>query len=261
MLYEQIVGVDPTSSIALSECFEKSTSSTENMEEYLTKFREMLQRLTVHRRQPLKKQPLFKWQDKTSACWKFEEHRILHALHSMLLTDAKQCFDNCEYKKSTKILSRAVAVCKDMLCTDWYKTPSVRSMPELQTPYLLSMLFHTKGTFYYSGHSYKTNKLGIQRAYQLVELSNCLWRASADTNYVNKMKAHYHYTVACKSDTFKDIISHSTAAVRLCEDPIMRQDHEQWVETNNTVHYVTVEEVTCPTIGVEDALRIIYQGV
>lgn len=254
MLYEQIVAIEPNRCIELSECFEQSTSSTENMEQYLTKFRDMLGLLTVHRRTPLKKQPLFKWHDRTSACWKFEEHRIMHALHGMLMTDAKKCFDNCDFKGAKVILTRAVDVAKEMLSVDWCKTPSVRGMPELQIPYILSVLFRTKGTYFFNLHSFKSNKVAAKMAYQYVELSNCLWKSSSDQGYADKMKAHYHYAFACESENFKDIISHSTAAIGLLHDPKMLEDHKVWTEQNNTVHYETVEVVTCPTISVEFAL-------
>lgn len=254
MLYEQIVAIEPTTCIALSEYMEQSTSSTESMEQYLNKFRDMVGLLTVHRRTPLKSQPLFQWQGRTSACWKFEEHRIMHALHAMIMTDAKKCFDNCDYKGAKVLLGRAVDVAKEMLFVDWCKTPGVRGMPELQLPYLMSVLFRTKGTYYFTMHSFKSNKVAAKTAYQYVELSNCLWRSSADQAYAAKMKAHYHYAFACESDNFKEIISHSTAAVGLLQDPKMLEDHTVWVEQNNTVHYETVEDVTCPTIGVEFAL-------
>lgn len=254
MLYEQIVPIQPDTCIHLSECLEQSTSSTENMQEYLNKFRDMISLLRVHRRTPLKKQPLFKWQDRTSACWMFEEHRILHALHGMLMVDAKKCFDNCDFKGAKVLLGRAVDVAKDMLSLDWCKTPTVRGMPELQVPYVLSVLFRTKGTYFFNMHSFKSNKAAAKMAYQYVELSNSLWKSSADQGYADKLRAHYHYAVACASENFKEIISHSTAAVNFFHDPKMLEDHNVWLEQNNTVHYETIDEVTCPTINLEYAL-------
>lgn len=257
MLYEQIIPYETAKCIHLSECMEQSEESTALMEQYLQKFREMLSTLTVHRRTPLKMQPLFRWHDRTSACWKFEEQRIMHSLHGMLMSDAKQCFDNCDYKGAKQLLGRAVEVCKEMLSSEWVKTPSVYGMPEIQLPYMMSLLMRTKGTYCFNMHSFKCTPKAAQLAYQLVELSNCLWRRGADIEYSNKLKAHYHYAVASTSEDFKEIISHSTAAVELLKDPKMLEDHANWLEKNNTVHYETVEEVSCPTITLEKALRIV----
>jgi len=77
-----------------------------------------------------------------------------------------------------------------------------------------------------------------------VELSNAVWRRGANKEYENKLKAHYHYAIASTSEDFKEIISHSTEAVKIFNDPKMIEDHEKWMERNNTVHYETPEPVT-----------------
>lgn len=257
MLYEQIISVEPAKSIHLTGCLECSEESVEAMEEYLVKYREMLNILSIHKRTPLKKQPLFEWHGRSSACWKFEEHRILHTLHGMLMKDAKKCFDNCDYKGAKVILQRAVDVCKEMLSLEWVKTPYVKGMPELQTSYMLSLLFRTKGTYCFNMHSFKSTPKVAKMAYQLVEISNCLWKRGADMEYANKLKAHYHYATASNAESFQDIISHSTAAVNLLKDPNMMEDHASWLQSNNTVHFEQVEDVTCPVLTLESALRLV----
>ena len=262
MLFEQIVAFEPDKCIYLSECLERSEESVPNMEEYLLKFREMLDLLKVNKRTPLKKQPLFVWQDRNSACWKFEEHRILHTLHGMLMQDAKKCFDNCDYKGAKEILGRGVEVCKDMLRSEWFKTPLVRGMPELQTSYLLSLLFRTKGTYCFNMHSWKSTPAVAKMAYQYVDLSNCLWRRGADREYADKLRAHYHHSVASAEaekdeKDFEVVISHSAAAVSLLQDAKMLEDHKNWEEMNSTVHYAQVQEVECPTFTLQKALKYV----
>ena len=261
MLFEHIVAFEPQKCIYLSECLERSEESVANMEEYLVKFREMLSLLNVHQRTPLKKQPLFVWQDRNSACWKFEEHRILHTLHGMLLQDAKRCFDNCDYKGAKVFLGRGVETCKEMLGLEWFKTPLVRGMPELQTSYMLSLLFRTKGTYCFNMHSWKSTPAVAKMAYQFVELSNCLWRRGADMSYANKLCAHYHHTMASteaekEEKNFEIVFSHSSAAVELLDDPKMLEDHTNWVEMNNTVHYAQTINVECPTFTLQKALKL-----
>ena len=89
MLYEQIVNIEPQRCIRLSESLEQSEESVENMEKYLSEFRE-LKNLLSKAHFPLKKQPLFVWHDRNSASWCFEEQRILHELHMMLMAKAKE---------------------------------------------------------------------------------------------------------------------------------------------------------------------------
>ena len=257
MLYEHIIRMEPAKCIELSACLEKSEDSIEHMESYLLKFREMLSILARNPHTMLKSQPLFKWHDRNSACWKFEEQRILHTLHEMLLYEAKRAFDNCEYKKAKVHLARAVGVCKDMLASKWFQTPLVRGMPELQKEYLLALLFRTKGTYCFNMHMFKTSPPVAKMAYKFVEISNALWKKGANKDYEIKLKAHYHHAVASTSEDFKDIISHSTAAVGIYDDAKMKEDHELWVNRNNTVHYETPEPVDCEVFSLERALEVV----
>lgn len=255
MLYEHIVQIQPSRCIQLSADLERSEDGVEYMEIYLKHFREMLSLLSKNPNTMLKKQPLFVWHDRNSACWKFEEHRILHTLHEMLMYEAKQGFDKCEYKKAKVHLSRAVDVCKDMLALEWIKTPLIRSMPELQKEYILALLFRTKGTYCFNMHMFKTSPPVAKMAYKYVELSNVLWKKGSNKEYETKLKAHYHHAVASTSNDFKEIISHSTAAVANYTDPKMKEDHDMWVNRNNTVHYETPEEVDCEVFTLERALQ------
>lgn len=257
MLYEHIIPLEPSRCIELSACLEKSEDSVENMEEYLVKYREMLAILSRNPHTMLKSQPLFKWHDRNSACWKFEEHRILHTLHEMLMFKAKEEFDACAYKKAKVYLSRALDVSKDMLGSKWFKTPIVKGMPELQQEYLLALLFRTKGTYCFNMHMFKTSPPVAKMAYKFVELSNALWKKGASKDYERKLKAHYHHAVASTSEDFKEIISHSTAAVAIYNDTKMKEDHELWVNRNNTVHYETPEPVECEVFSLERALQVV----
>lgn len=257
MLYEHIIPMEPAKCIELSAALERSEDSVENMETYLTQFREILDILEKTPHTMLRKQPLFVWHDRNSACWKFEEQRILHTLHEMLMFKAKESFDACEYKPAKVYLSRALEVCKEMLQVKWFKTPLVRGMPELQTEYLLALLFRTKGTYCFNMHMFKTSPAVAKMAYKFVEISNAMWKKGASKDYQNKLKAHYHHAVASTSEDFKEIISHSTAAVGIYDDAKMKEDHDLWVDRNNTVHYETPEPVNCEVFGLERALQVV----
>lgn len=255
MLYEHIIPIESTRCIGLSALLESSEDSVENMEEYLVKFREILDILKKNPHTMLKEQPLFRWHDRNSACWKFEEHKILHSLHEMLMYKAKVLFVKCEYKQARVHLSRAIDICKEMLQLKWFQTPLVHSMPELQPEYLLALLFRTKGTYCFNMHMFKTSPPVAKMAYKFVEISNALWKKGASAEYENKLKAHYHHAVASTSDDFKEIISHSTAAIALYDDPKMKEDHETWEARNNTIHFETPDHVECGVFTVEQALQ------
>ena len=144
-----------------------------------------------------------------------------------------------------------------MLGLKWFKTPLVNSMPEVQTEYLLALLFRTKGTYCFNMHMFKTSPPVAKMAYKFVEMSNAIWKKGANKDYENKLKAHYHHAVASPSEDFKAIISHSTAAVAIFEDPKMAEDHEMWLNRNNTVHFETPEPVDCEVFTLERAFQVV----
>ena len=263
MLYEQIVNIEPQRCIRLSEALEQSVESVEKMEKYLADFRE-LKRMLGNAHYPLKKQPLFEWHDRNSASWCFEEQRILHSLHKMLMEKAKGYFDKCEYLKARDLLQRAVEVCKETL-VDWQKTPYLRGMPELQPAYNMALLFRTMGTRCFNAHMCKSNTTVAKMAYQFVEISNALWKRCASKEYENKLKAHYHHAVASqiaeKAEVspeefdFKTLLSHSTEAVKIFNDAKMLEDHNEWLRRNEAVHFETPEPVDVKLFTLEQALN------
>ena len=263
MLYEQILNIEPQRCIELSESLEQSLESIDNMEKYLSGFRELKEILSASH-YPLKKQPLFTWHDRNSASWCFEEQRILHELHIMLMTKAKEHFDKCEYSKAKGYLSRAVDVCKDTL-QKWEMTPYIRGMPELQPAYNLALLFRTMGTRCFNAHMFKSNPTVAKMAYQFVEISNSLWKRGESKEYENKLKAYYHHSVASeiaeKAEShpeefdFKLLLSHSTEAVKAYQDAKMQEDHETWLRRNNTVHYETPEPIIIPLLTLDQAIK------
>lgn len=256
MRFEKICAIEPQFCIQVSEAREKSMDSAAAMTEYIELFRQLVTKLKRYSSTSLKSQPLFVWHDRNSSCWSFEEMRALHELHSMLMIEAKDCFDNCDFTGANKILSSATQVCLEMVHLDFVKTPIVAGMPELQLEYKLAQLFRTKGTMCFTSHMAKTNTKIAKLAYKLVEISNCLWRRGENKEYTNKILAHYHHAVASTSENFTETISHSKRAVELHSDPKMIEDHSTWTEMNNTVHFATVEPVTCPVLSIESALNL-----
>ena len=255
MFFEHIVPIHSDLCIRISELREQSEESSEKMALYLEGYRHLVDKLRKSPMLRLNKQPLFVWHDRNSACWAFEEQRILHNYHRLLMKDAKACFTNCDYKGAKNYLGRAVDCCKEMLQSRWVWTPYVKGMPELQLPYVLSVLFRTKGTYCYNAHMFKTSPLVAKMAYNFVEIANCLWKKNQDKEYENKLKAHYHHSVASTSEDFKEIISHSKMAVELYNDPKMLEDHQLWNERNNTIHFETPEKVSVEVFSIETALK------
>lgn len=264
MLFEQIVPIHSDVCIRVSELRENSYDSCEAMEEYLNRYRELVDLLKEAPRLSLIKQPLFTWHDRNSSSWRFEEQRILHEYHKLLMCKAKEHYMNSDFKGAKKLLEKALHCCKTMLNSSWIKTPYVRGMPELQLEYILALLFRTKATYCFNLHMYKSTPAVAKMAYKYVELANCLWKKTKDVQYENKLKAHYHHAVASLEASkianeeefdFKKLISHSTAAVAIYDDPKMLDDHNAWCERNSTVHYEEIEQVHVELFTIEGALE------
>ena len=248
-LYEHILSIERERAIELSECCENSTESVTQMEHYLLKFNEMLGILheTTH---CIKKQPLFEWNDRNSSSWIFEQFRIKHTLHKMLMKEAKTAFDACEYKKAHQLLTRAVVLCKEMLQADFVKTPYVRGMPELQREHSLALLFRTRATALYNMHMMKSTPAVCKMAYQLCELSNAVWKRGANPDYAAKLRAHYHFAIASTSEDPQETLNHSTLAVALHKDANFQELHANILEKNEQIHFLTAEPVDVPLYSV-----------
>ena len=243
MLYEHILNIEREKAIELSECHENSVESVEAMEHYLSKFNEMSDIMKETKSPCIKKQPLFEWNEHNSSSWVFEQYRIKHTLHKMLMKEAKKIFDSCEYKKAHQLLTRAVVLCKEMLSAEFVKTPYVRGMPELQKEHALALLLRTKATYCYNMHMMKTTPSVALMAYKLAELSNSVWRRGANPLYANKLKAHYHFSVASTSEDPQEVLNHSTLAVSLHEDANFAELHSSIMEKNEQIHFLTAEDI------------------
>ena len=255
MFFEHIVPIHTDLCIRVSEMREESLDSPEKMQAYLEGYGKLLVLMKKSPMLRLKKQPLFVWHDRNSACWAFETHRILHNYHKLLMNDAKVCFVNCDHKGAKTYLGKAVDCCKEMLASRWDATPYVRGMPELQVAYVLAKLFRTKGTYCFNAHMFKTSPLVAKMAYKFVELANSLWKKTQDLEYATKLKAHYHHSVASTSNDFQEIISHSTMAVEMYSDPKMLEDHNVWSQRNNSVHFETPEKINVELFSIESGLK------
>lgn len=246
MLYEQILNIERDRAIELSECHENSIESIETMEHYLSKFNEMLDIMKETKTPCIKKQPLFEWNDRNSSSWMFEQYRIKHTLHKMLMKEAKKHFDACEYKKAHQLLTRAVVLCKEMLSSEFVKTPYVRGMPELQKEHALALLLRTKATYCFNMHMTKTTASVCKMAYQLCELSNQVWKRGANPAYSDKLKAHYHFAIASTSEDPQETLNHSTLAFSLHEDANFLELHGTILQKNDQIHFLTAADVEVP---------------
>ena len=253
-LYEHVLNIERERAIELSESFENSTESVENMEHYLLKFNEMIDILRENKTPCIKKQPMFEWNARNSSSWMFEKFRIEHTLHKMLMKEAKKSFDSCDYKKAHVLLTRAVVLCKEMLQEDFVKTPYVRGMPELQKEHALALLLRTRATMLYNMHMQKTTPSVCKQAYQLAELSNQVWKRGANKSYAQKIKAHYHYAVASTSEDPQNALNHSTLAVSLHDDANFTELHANILEKNEQIHFLSAEPVDVPLLSVAQGL-------
>lgn len=256
MYYEQIIPYETDKCISLSEAFRNSNDSTDNMRVYLAKFREMMDVLKEHPRTPLRKQPQFVWNGMDSACWLFEEHRIMHGLRDMLLREAISLFSQDKHKEADPLLAEAVDVCKQMLIKNetWTKTPFVASIPEVQTLYLLALAFRTQAMRLENAGHIKASTTFAQRAYQLSELSDRCWKVGADPDKTRQLLTAWHHCCATQSSDFQNQLSHITCARELSRSPVVEADYKEIMEKNTTVYFLTPESITCPVYSVQDGL-------
>lgn len=258
MFYEEVIPYETDTCIALSEAFRNSVDSTENMRVYLAKFREMMDLLREHSRVPLRKQPQFVWNGMDSACWMFEEHRIMHALRDMLVSDAVTLFGQDRHSEANPLLVEAVDMVKTMVAKNetWEKTPFVAAIPEVQPLYLLALAFRTQSMRLENASYMKTSATFAQRAYQLSELADVCWKAHADPDHTRQLLTAWHHccaTEAADSD-FQTQLSHITCARELSKSPVVQSDYEQICEKNTTVYFLTPEPITCPVYSISEGL-------
>lgn len=252
MLYEKIIPINTSGCIELSEAFRHAEESdlSEAKLCYLTKLRAMM---SLIERVPLIKTPLFEWHGVSSTCWKFEEYRVMSELHGALINEAKVSHSEKKYKETKNILNSAFELCKQMCGMNWERTPFVYSMPEFQPEFQLSKTLFTRALYCYNVHSFKANYKVIRIAYQLSEMSNKLWKPTANVEFENKMLAEYYYCKSVESE-FKDKLSYITEAYRLLNVPHIVEMYNDVIRLNETVHYETASPVECPLLTVEQAL-------
>jgi len=250
MLFEKFIPGHTPLCIELSEARRKEADSVESSQNYLDKLQTMM---GLIRHTPLKKTPLFEWHGINSSCWKFEEYRAMSNVYDKLMLQAQQTHLNKQFKETKDILTNALGICKQMISMRWERTPFVYSMSELQVEYQLSKLFFARSLYCYNVHSFKQNHQVIRIAYQLAEMSNKLWKPTANVEFEHRTLAEYHYTQAGRSD-FKDKLSHISQAYKLAPMPHIEEMYKKVMHLNETVHYESAVQVGCPVLTVEQAL-------
>ena len=259
MFYERIIGFDNDRCISLSEAFRNSETSTDDMRQYLIKFREMLGLLQQNARMPLRRQPQFVWNGIDSACWLFEEHRIMHALRDMLVVDASALFNQANHKDARPLLEEALTLCKQMLEKNetWNKTPFVRAMPEFQPLYLLGLAFRTKSLYCENVCAFKASPPVARMAFQFSELSDVCWKSRAEKDHTRQLLTAWHHSSAMASDEDTDFakrLSHITAARQLSSAPAVVSDYNDIIEKNTTVYFMTAEPIKCDLLSLAQGM-------
>ena len=100
----------------------------------------------------------------------------------------------------------------------------------------------------------KTTAAVCKMAYQLAELSNQVWKRGANPAYAAKLKAHYHFAVASTAEDPQEVLNHSTLAVSLHQDANFAELHEEILQKNEQIHFLTPEDVAVNLYSVAQGL-------
>lgn len=249
MLFEHFINGNPTELIKLSE-YRKD----EDMQEiYISKLDELLNTSFT-----LKAPILFKWHDRNSTCFKFEQTRANYELAEKYLKKAKIDFDKGEHIETKKYLQKALALQIKALniVLDWkWKDECVRGMPEINERFLLSKICRTRSFMYHNMFMFKTNEAAIRRAYQLSEISESIWKMG-NKDYEQKLLCLWNHTKATEEEDFGNKISYSTKAMEYKTPPAeIIEDHKRWQEQNDKVYFKMVEQPPQPAkITLQEAM-------
>ena len=262
MLFEKIIPYHTPACILLSNRLAAtiSTPTSANMVLYLEQL-EIVMGFLQHRT-PLLQTPLFQWHDVNSTCWYFEQYRCLYTLHTLLVSEAQTLFAAQKHKESKKLLAQAVDCCHKLLQLHWYRTPHVAAMPEMQQTHVLSKLLSTKGLYYYNAHCFKNTRIAAKLAYQLTEVADCLWKATANPTFTHKLLAEAHYAEATHTQVFQEKLSYITAAEQLVAKhnlhlPHVNELYASILDANATVHYEQCTPISYPVLTVAQCLEFV----
>lgn len=258
MLFEKIIPYNTREAIVMSEAY-RQVEDLDTSKKYLHLLKETIKRLQVNQTTPLLQTPLFEWNGVNSTCWIFEQYRATHIVHTYLILAARDLYHQQQFKEAKRLLETAVSLMKELIQLQWYKTPYVHSMPEMQVAYKVSRLFATKSLYFANMNAYKATPAAALLAYQLQEISNRLWKATANLDFENRLKAEYHYSVALTNTNFQKSLSHIVAAVSIVNKHYLTAPHivelcNSKEESNRRVHYESVTSVSTPLLSVDDAL-------
>jgi len=262
MRFEKFLPYHVSECIKLSEQRLQREQSSTQQRLYLTGLRALMTKMKQET-QTLMAVPLFTWNGTNSTCWLFEEFHAMFDLQAQLLSEARSTHASGEFKATKALLTEAVQLSYEMLGSNWHRTPYVKCMPELHVFHLVSKLFAVKSLYYYNMHTYKSTPAAIKKAYQLTEISNRLWRRTANTPFEHKLQIDYHFASAVDTADFQQKLSHVVHAQQLV-DTLKLEDRTRFEEVealctstldiNSTVHYISPLPITCPLLSVTEAL-------
>lgn len=258
MLFEKIIPYNTVEAIAMSEAY-RQVEDLDTSRKYLQLLKETIQRLRVNQTTPLLQTPLFEWNGVNSSCWIFEQYRATHDVHTYLLIAARDMYHQQQFKDAKRLLENAVSLMKELIQLQWYKTPYVYSMPEMQVAYKVSRLFATKSLYFANMNAFKATPAAALLAYQLQEISNRLWKSTSNLDFENRLQAEYHYSVSLTNSDFQKSLSHSVAALSIVNKYYLSAPHivelcNSKEESNRRVHYESVTSVSATVLTLDDAL-------
>ena len=195
----------------------------------------------------LRKQPLFVWNDRTSASWKFELHRAKNQLCNFLLSESREYFDSGAHEIVASKLKEAIRLTKSvMVDLDWVHVPDIKSMSELQLEFQLAKLLYIQSLFCQNAFK-KTSDLKFAKlGYTCMELSNKIWSHGADFDLEKLFLTDFYYSSAKTTDDYGLKVSYAVAAKQLATDKNIIADCETWEENNNKIHFQEISTVAPP---------------
>lgn len=243
MLFEHVIVGNTQKSIRLSEMYRNCHDSATSRQ-YLEGFEDIWTTLSGNQ---LHRQPLFRWNDRTSASWKFELHRAKNQLCDFLISESRDCFDSNAHEIVAKKLKEAIRLTKSLLIDfNWVFAPDIKNMPELQCEFQLAKLLYIQSLFCQNAFKMSNELKFAKLGYTCIELSNKIWNYGADADLERMFLTNFYYASAKTTEDYGLKVSYAVAAKKLTCDKNIVADCDTWEENNNQIHFQEISTVAPP---------------
>ena len=236
MLFERILPESMSPLKLTVAC--RHTDSLSGKQTYLSLLEETLKKLKHHPQ--LLSQPLFKWGEHDSPCWRFEKARILQEIVDEAVELGKRKAKEGDYVEAKKKFDVAVAASTKALenTVDWVLKPRIL---ELNQNFLTSQVLNCTALKYRSIYLFKPLKIALTKSFQAAELSSRLWHN--DSALHEELQGLYHHFQSTQGDDFQEQYNHIHRARELHPTASIVSDFEEF-DTRNAVHHCLAEHVS-----------------